>query len=156
MKVKLYFRSLLYMSVFAALTIFLMDTFLLNILFTVCRALLKDLYFLLYAPLALLIISALMILSWRLYRLRTEAQTKREFLLATEGQDFDRKTVRTMRRHDRDHRAILIAALTVSLIESLLIHLPFLFPFQFVLFWLSENYYYMKDRREWMEGRLHR
>lgn len=153
---RLFLANVLYMGVFAAISVFLMNLFLSDILFTLVHGLLGDTwYFFPYFLSVLLVTSGLLIFSWRIHVSRAEAEIKRDYYRLTEGQPYDKRAVRALRRQDTRHRAILLSALVVSAAEGLFVSgLPFLGPFQFALFWLVEDVLYMKKRRRWDEERM--
>lgn len=57
--------------------------------------------------------------------------------------------------HDPTHRAVLLAALTVILLETLTVTFnPLSFLVQVIAFWLTESLLYVRHRRRWAEDRL--
>lgn len=151
---KTYFRSLLYLGVFAFLSTFLYNKVLYAILYTVCHAILGEHYMIPYLILTLLTLSAIMIFSWRLFSNREMGEEKRIYLQSILGKEYDHKETVRARRKDSHYRAILLAALTVSIFQSVFVGAPVLFPFQFGLFWLTESLIYVKRRKKWAEERM--
>lgn len=155
---KSFFRNALYMGLFAVVSVLVMDLMLANILFTVFHGIFGDDWYLLpYALSVLVVLSAVMIAGWRIHAAHEEGEEKREYLKLIEGKEFDAAEVKKLRRGDTRHRTVLIAALVVSVIEGLFVTgVPFIGPFQFILFWIVENTVYMKNRRVWAADRLHK
>lgn len=152
---KTYFRSLLYMGIFAAITIIVFDFLLCNILFTVCRGLFGDFAAFPYQILLIIGMSTIQIVSWRIFKSREMGEEKRNYLKSIEGQPYDKSATVKQMLHDPTHRAVLLAALTVILLETLTVTFhPLSFLVQVVAFWLTESLLYVRHRRRWAEDRL--
>lgn len=155
---KQFLKNALLIGLFALISVFLMNFLLSDVLFTLVHAVFGDnWYFIPYFLAVLIVTSAIMIVGWRIHVSHEQGEEKREYLKSIEGKDFSAAGMRAARRKDKNHWIALAAAFVVSLVEGFFVKsVPFIGPFQFLLFWLVENILYRKNREKWAKERMHK